>query len=244
MHAEPDHGVQRWSARQSAVSDAVLARRALVWLSFGAVALGLSRLRKRRNLLLALDEEQEQGSRKSRVGRPRARLATVHDRESCSRAAGGHSRGLVARWTSNLLLRSALSESLAAESRPTVFAFLLLGGATAMLFGIARRRGRTGRCRNCANGQVAQPPPPLRPFRDALVLHSRASGLAGQLDGFVITRWSDAGINNGMTTENVVTFISAHHDAGLNRILASAGACAGSSVQARDSSRSADRTGW
>ena len=205
-------------ARVAPYADAVLgpARRAL-WLLFAAVTLVLvTACANVANLLLALTSgRMQEVATRAALGASRARLVRQFMVESLLLAcAGGLAGVLVARWTSDLIIRFGSQRIPRVDEVAfdwTVFAFLLfVCVATAVFFGIApalaagrvdagivaKAAGRATAGRR--HGRV----------RDALVVAEVA--LAVMLAcgaGFVISemdrlRESD----NGMVTANVVTF--------------------------------------
>ena len=199
-------------------ADTVLgpARRSL-WLLFGAVSLVLvAACANVANLLLALTgTRMQEVATRAALGASRGRLARQFLIESLMLAlAGGLGGVIVARWTTNLLI------AFGAQRLPrvnevsfdwTVFAFLLLACvATALCFGVApaltagrvdagilaKGGGRTTAGRGYGRARDALV---IAEVTLAFVLASGATFVISEME-----RLRD--LDNGMTTENVVTF--------------------------------------
>ena len=198
--------------------DAVLGptRRSL-WLLFGAVALVLiAACANVANLLLALTgSRMHEVATRAALGASRARLARQFMIESLLLAlAGGLAGVLVARWTSNLLITFGAQRIPRVDEVSfdwTVFGFLLLVcGATALFFGIApaMAAGRVDAGLVVKEAGRATAGRGYGRVRDALVVAEialafvLASGAGLVIGEMQRLRASD----NGMVTENVVTF--------------------------------------
>ena len=199
-------------------ADAVLgpARRSL-WLLFAAVSLVLiAACANVANLLLALTgTRMQEVATRAALGASRGRLARQFLIESLMLAlAGGLAGVIVARWTTNLLI------AFGAQRIPrmhevsfdwTVFAFLLLVCvATALFFGVAPAltAGRVDAGLLAKGGGRTTAGRGYGRVRDALVVAEvalafvLASGATVVISEMERLRDSD----NGMTTENVLTF--------------------------------------
>ena len=212
-------GAQRLERAQVVpYADAVLgeARRSL-WLLFGAVALVLlAACANVANLLLALtgSRMQEIATRLA-LGASRGRVARQFLIESLTLAAAGGMAGIfVARWTSDLLVRFGAQRIPRVDDVAfdwTVFVFLfLVCVVTAMFFGIAPAlaAGRVDAGALAKGGGRATSGRGYGRVRDALVVAEvalafvLAAGATLVISEMERLRDSD----NGMTTENVVTF--------------------------------------
>ena len=199
-------------------ADAVLgpARRSL-WLLFGAVALVLiAACANVANLLLALTgTRMQEVATRAALGASRGRLARQFMIESLLLAlAGGLAGIIVARWTSNLLIAFGAQRIPRVDEVAfdwTVFAFLLLVCvATALFFGVAPAltAGRVDAGILAKGGGRTTAGRGYGRVRDALVVAEvalafvLASGATLVISEMERLRDSD----NGMTTENVVTF--------------------------------------